>query len=110
MLQLKFERFWDPHAASSQEHDSKVCGELGQKSTFLSLYSFAYSSEQLCGLLGWKDKGDGSIFLEKGDVPKGVFLHIPFPDQELIEGTKCYDDFIDRNCLHAEIGSHLQEK
>jgi hypothetical protein len=52
MVKPKSEGLRDAHAASGKKKDGKVCGELNEKGSFLSFYSFAYSGKQLCGLLG----------------------------------------------------------
>jgi hypothetical protein len=62
------------------------------------------------GLFRGEDKGDGGVFFEWRDIPKGVLLQISTPYQKLKEDTDYGEDFIGVRWFLVEIAPHAKKK
>jgi hypothetical protein len=100
----------DPQAASGHEQDGHVEGELLEKGGFTSLHFVADGLEELIGLLGREDVGDGDLFFEPRDIEERIFLKNTFSYQETKKAPCGREHVVDGDGLHGEIGSHVKEE
>jgi hypothetical protein len=100
----------DSQTASGHEQDGHVEGELLEKGGFTSLHFVADGFEELIGLLGREDVGDGNLFLEPRDIEERIFLKEAFSYHEPEEAPGDGEHVVDGDGLHGEIGSHVKEE